>query len=155
MQRSGPAAVTGMTSHQRAPAFLVKWVEAERLLREPDCLAERPILLEQVDETRKHVSCTLAETFPFGIDPLAGTAGKDVARIQASSPVQGLTIPRQATLGVSFEGHDIHSRAGVPPRQHPRASVDQSLQRGPRAFEVVQFPAEVGQRLRIARFRPE
>jgi hypothetical protein len=94
MQRSGTAAVARVTPHQCAPALLVQRVEAERLLRVPDCIAERAILLEQVHETCKHLSCSLAETFPIGVDPLAGPAGKDVARIQASSPMQGATIAR-------------------------------------------------------------
>jgi hypothetical protein len=97
----------------------------------------------------------LAEPFPVGIDPLAGTVGKDVALIQTRSPVQSATIARQATLGVSLERYNIDRSATVAPRECPRAGMDESLQHGPRVFEVVQFPAEVGQRLGIARFRPE
>ena len=47
-------------------------------------------------------------------------------------------------------------RAGfAAPRERARARIDERVQPGPRFPEVVQLAAEIGQRLGVARFRPE
>ena len=156
MQRRGTLAAARVTAHQRAPGLFVERIEAEQLLGVLDRIPEGSIVFEKVDKTRENLSRTLTETFPVRINPLARAVGEDVALIQTCRLMQGGTVSRQAAIGGGLEGHQVHDRAGSSaPRERARARIDEGIQPGPRLPEVVQLAAEIGQRLGVARFRPE
>jgi len=145
-----------VTTHERAPGLFVERIEAERLLGALDRIPEGSIVFEKVDKTRENLSRTLTETFPVRINPLTRAVGEDVAFIRTCRLVQGGTVSSQAAIGGGLEGHQVHDRADLSaPRQGARARIDESVQLGPPFPEVVQLAAEIGQRLGVARFRPE
>jgi hypothetical protein len=156
MQRRGALAAAGVTAHQRAPRLFVERIEAERLLRVLDCIPEGSIVFEKIDKTRENPSRPLTEAFPVRVNPLARAVGENVAFVRACGLLQGSTISRQAAIGSRFEIHQVDDRAGfLTPRERAGARIDEGIQPWPCVPEVVQLAAEIGQRLGIARFRPE
>jgi hypothetical protein len=155
VQSSGALASARVTAHQRAPRLFVERIEAEQLLGMLDRTPEGPILFEEADKPGENGPRTLTETFAVGIDPLACAVGKDVALIQTCRFLQRGTVSRQAAIGGGLEDHQVYRRAALTPRQSAGACIDERVQLGPRFSELVELAAEIGQRLGVARFRPE
>lgn len=63
-------------------------------------------------------------------------------------------ISREAALGGGLECHDIDARIFTQ-GQRARPCFDDGVQRGPFVPQVMQLAAKIGQRLWIARFRPQ
>jgi len=157
VQRRGALAAARVTTHERAPGLFVERIEPEQLLRMLDRVPERPIVFEEADKTRQNLARPLMETFAVGVNPLARALGQEVALIQTCRFLQRSTVSLQAAIGAGLEGHQVHDRADLSaPRQSARTRIDdEGVQLGPAFPEVVQLAAEIGQRLRVARFRPE
>ena len=156
VQRRGALAAARVTTHERAPGLFVERIEAEQLLGVLDRIAEGPIVFEKADKPRQNLSRALTETFAVGINPLARAVGQEVALVQTCRFLQRSTVSRQAAIGGGLEGHQVHDRAGLSaPRERARTRIDERVQPGPAFPEVVQLAAEIGQRLGVARFRPE
>ncbi len=156
VQRGGAIAAARVTTHERAPRLFVERIEPEQLLGMLDRVPERAIVLEQTDQTRQHLPRTLTETFAVGVNPLAGAVGQQVALVETRRFLQGGTVPLQTAIGGGLEGHQVHDRAGLSlPRQRARAGIDERVEPRPAFPQVVQLAAEIGQRLDVARFRPE
>ena len=156
MQRRGALAAARVTTHERAPGLFVERIEPEQLLRMLDRLPEGAILFEEADKTRQNLPRTLTETFAVGVNPLARALGQQVALVETCRFLQGSAVPLQTAIGGGLERHQVHDRAGLSaPRQRARAGIDEGVQPGPAFPQVVQLAAEIGQRLGVARFRPE
>jgi hypothetical protein len=122
-----------------------------------DRIPESAIAFEKADKTRKNLACPLTETFAVAVNPLARAPGQKVALIQTCRFLQRSTVSRQAAIGGGLELHQVHDGAGVSaPRQSAHTRIDdEGVQIRPAFPEVVQLAAEIGQRLRVTRFRPQ
>jgi hypothetical protein len=120
-----------------------------------DRVAERAIVLENVDKTRENLLGALTETLAVGVNPLARALGQEVAFIQAGRLLQRRTVSFEAAIAGGFEVDQIDNGSLSRPGQRARPRIDESVEAGPSLAEVVQFPAEIRQSLDVARFRPE
>jgi hypothetical protein len=156
VQRRGALAAARVTTHERAPGLFVERIESEQLLRKLNRVPEGPIVFEEATKTRQNLPRPLTETFPVGVNPLTRTLGQEVALIQTCRFLQRSTVSLQAAIGSSLEDHQVDDRAELSaPGQSARTRIDEGVQLGPAFPEVVQLAAKIGQRLRVARFRPE
>jgi hypothetical protein len=145
-----------VAAHERAPGLFVEWIETEQLLSMRDGVAEGPIVFEKADKARENHPRTLTETFAVGINPLTGALRQEIALIQTCRFLQRSMVSIEAAISGGLEGLKVNDRADLGgPCQRARARIDKGVQLGPAFPEVVQLAAEIRQRLRVARFRPE
>ena len=157
VQRRGALAAARVTTHERAPGLFVERIEPEQLLRVLDRVPEGAIVFEEVDQTRQDLLRALAETFAVGVNPLAGALGQQVALVEtcrlAAGQRRSPSRPRSAAASNAIRS--TMAPGLVAPGQRARAGVDERVQLRPAFPQVVQLAAEIGQRLDVARFRPE
>ena len=157
VQRRGALAAARVTTHERAPGLFVERIEPEQLLGVLDRVPEGAIVFEEADETRQN---------------LAARAGGDVRGRRRSTrprsraagrPCRDVPPPagrrrspsRPRSAAASNATRSTIAPGLVTPRQRARAGVDERVQPRPAFPQVVQLAAEIGQRLDVARFRPE
>jgi hypothetical protein len=98
----------------------------------------------------------VTETFAVSVNPLARALGQQVALIETCRFLQGRAVPLQTPIGRGLENHQVDEYAELSaPGKSARTRFDERVQLGPAFPEVVQLAAKIGQRLRVARFRPE
>jgi hypothetical protein len=156
MQCRGALTAARVTAHQHAPALFVERIEPKQVLRMLDGIRKRAILFERIDKVRQDLLCAPPNTLTVGVNPLTLALRQQVALIKTCGFLQGGSVPTQAAIGGGFEIRHVDGHSGLPaPRQQARAGIDKGLQLRPVFPQVVQFAAEIGQRLDLARFRPQ
>jgi hypothetical protein len=145
-----------VAAHQRAPGPFVEGIETEHVPGALDSLAERAVLFEQIDETRKNCRRPSPQPFPIGVDPLARAVWKEVALVESRRFLQSGVVPGKAPPGRGLERYQIHERVRFSsPGEGPGAWIEEFRQLGRAVAEVVQFATEIRQCLRIGRIWPE
>jgi len=110
------------------------------------------IVFERADELREHHHRALPQSCAIDGDPLRRAIRQHVALVQVSGCLQRAPVTRESPPRRGFERGDIRVTA---PGQCSGTRLDEAAHRRPFFAKVMQFPAEIGQRLRIGRLRPQ
>jgi hypothetical protein len=121
-----------------------------------DGVRKGAFLFEDVDKLRQDLLCAPPHTLTVDVNPFTLALRQQVALIKTCGFLQGGSVPLEAAIGGDFEIRQIDGHSSVfAPGQQARAGIDKGLQLRPTFPQVVQFAPEIGQRLDLARFRPE
>ena len=108
-----------------------------------------------VDETGQHTHGELAQPLAVRVQPFIAAVWQEIAAIERGCRLEARAVTRQAAFGSLGEQRDVADRRLATPGKHARAGVEGAIDFRPDFPEMVPFPPQVRQGLRVARLRPE
>ncbi len=156
LQPRRPIAGRGSDPHQRPVGGLLDRVELDQPAQELHRAAILAPLLEVRDEPLRGLELEPLEPLAVGLDPVVVAGRQERSVVQPQRLLEGRGVARAPALDGRLEICDVEAERLIgSPLDGPALEHDEAVGIGQRPAQQVQLPAEVGQRLGVARLGPQ